>query len=130
MPFFFFFSFSTGFWTDCLKLFTKRFMTNYQETLWSRSDSFLGHTKTSFRKKWSEVVIRDASGIWYGLYMVTSIHNIQKSTRTNQKLGNKLASQWMAEDSRVKTERNWVVLSTDSEDVQIKKLIAAPCEAI
>ena len=57
LPFFFFFfsffSFSAGFWTDCFKLFSKRFIINYQGTVWPRSDSFLGHTKRSFRKKCS-----------------------------------------------------------------------------
>ena len=38
--FFFFFSLLTGFWTDCLKLFSKRFIINYQESVWPRSDSF------------------------------------------------------------------------------------------
>ena len=46
--FFFFFSFSTGFLTDCLKLFSKCFIINYQESVWSRSDSFLAHNKRSF----------------------------------------------------------------------------------
>ena len=51
--FFFFFSFSTGFWANCLELFSKRFIINYQGSVWPRSDSFLGHTKKSFRKKCS-----------------------------------------------------------------------------
>ena len=82
----------------------------------------------------SQVVIRDAYGTWHGLCTVTSIHGIQKCTRNCQKLGNKLVrpfSQWMAEDSMVKTERNRVdkqkSLSKKKEVVQVKKLIAAPC---
>ena len=38
--FFFFFFLLTGFWTDCLKLLSKRFIINYQESVWPRSDSF------------------------------------------------------------------------------------------
>ena len=53
LVFFFFFSFSTRFSTDCLKLFNKRFMINYQGSVWRRSDSFLGHTKKSFYRKCS-----------------------------------------------------------------------------
>ena len=45
---------------------------------------------------------------------------------------NKLANQWMTEDSRVKTKKSsWKVKkSEEREDVQIKKLIAAPFEEI
>ena len=32
------------------KLFHQRFMISYQESVWPRSDSLLGHTKMSFRK--------------------------------------------------------------------------------
>ena len=43
----------------------------------------------------------------------------------------KLVSQWMAEDSRVKTERQCIdkqkSLKKKKRDVQIKKLITAPC---
>ena len=35
------------------KLFREGFMISYQETVWSRSDSFLGHTKYSFHKYYS-----------------------------------------------------------------------------
>ena len=51
-----FFSFSPSrhfFRTDCQKLFSQRFMISYQESVWPRSDSFLGHAKKSFRKNCS-----------------------------------------------------------------------------
>ena len=35
----------------------------------------------------SEVVIRDAYGIWHGLFTVTNIHSIQKSTKNSYKFG-------------------------------------------
>ena len=35
------------------KLFNQRFMISYQESMWPRSDSFLGHTKISFYKYYS-----------------------------------------------------------------------------
>ena len=38
------------FWTDCQKLFSKRFIISYQESVWPRFDSFLGRTKNSFSK--------------------------------------------------------------------------------
>ena len=45
----------------------------------------------------------------------------------------KQVSQWMAEDSRVKTERQCIdkqkSLKKKKRDVQIKKLITAPCGA-
>ena len=62
-----------------------------------------------------------------------------KNTKNSQKLPNKLVrsvSQWiLAEDSIVKTERNRVDMQASlkkkkKEDVQIKKLIVAPCEAM
>ena len=86
MPFFFFFSFWTGFWTDCLKLFSKHFMINYQKSL----DTL----KRLSLKRVPQVVIRHTCGTWHALYTVTSIHSIQNSTTNSQKLGNKLASGW------------------------------------
>ena len=62
--------------------------------MWPRSDWFLGHAKMSFRKIVLQVVIRDASGRWQDLYIVTSIRIIQKNTKNGQKCGNKLASGW------------------------------------
>ena len=41
-----------------------------------------------------QVVIHNACGTWHGLWTVTSIHSIQKSTRISQELGNKLVSGW------------------------------------
>ena len=108
------FSFSPSrhfFWTDCQNLFSQRFIISYQESVWPRSDSFLGHTKKSLYKIVPQVVTHDACGTWHGLCTVTSIHSHQKSTRISQELGNnwnKLASWFMAEYSRVKPEKNRV----------------------
>ena len=51
--FFLFFFFSSLFLDGLPKLFSQRFMISYQESVWPRSDSFLGHTKKSFRKNCS-----------------------------------------------------------------------------
>ena len=54
LPFWFFFSFLPScqlFWTDYQKLFIQFFIMCYQESVWPRSDSFLGHTKYYFCKK-------------------------------------------------------------------------------
>ena len=90
----FFFSSLTIFWMGCQKLFSERFITSYEESVWSYSlDTLKGlFIKIVFR------VIYDACGTLQGLCTVTSIHSIQKSTR----------NQWMAEDSRIKPERNRV----------------------
>ena len=63
LPLFFLFPFSTGLWTDCLKLFSKRFNINYQGSMWPRSDSFVGHTKKYFHKNcsWSCYL----QGVWH-----------------------------------------------------------------
>ena len=56
ISFLFFFSFFPSrhfFWMDCQKLFSKRFMISYQESVWPRSDSFLGHTEKYFLKNCS-----------------------------------------------------------------------------
>ena len=141
--FFSFFPSHHFFWTDCQKLFSERFIIRYQQRsdqdqVWPRSESFLWQSKNSSIRIISQVAIRDAYGTWHSLCTVTSIHSIQKCTRNSQKLGNKLVrpfSQCMAEDSMVKTERNRVdkqksLNKIKQEDVQVKKLIAAPCEAI
>ena len=102
--FFFIFSLSTGFWTDCLKLFSKRFMINYQGSVWPRSSSFLGHTKKSFREKCS------SSCYWRRVRHMTRLkHGNQhlqhpKKHKKQPETRNKLASQWMA--SRFKTEKS------------------------
>ena len=62
--------------------------------MWPRPDSFLGHTKKMSVKIVPHIVIRNVCDTWYGLFTVTSIYNIQKSTRNSQKLGNKLTSTW------------------------------------
>ena len=40
----------------------------------------------------SQVVICGVFGTWHGLFTVTTIQSIQKSTRNSQKIGHKLAS--------------------------------------
>ena len=50
LVFFLFFLLVTFSWRSAEKLFSKRFLVSYQENVWPRSDSFLGHTKMSFRK--------------------------------------------------------------------------------
>ena len=80
--FFFFFHF---FWRDCQKLFSECFNLSYEENVWPRSDSFLEHTKTYFRKNCSSSCY--SRRVWHmiRLLMLTSIYSIQKSTRNFQK---------------------------------------------
>ena len=91
---FFLFFFLTIFWMGYQKLFSERFIIRYEESVWSYS---LDTLKGLFVKIVSRVIC-DACGTRQGLCKVTSIHSIQKSTR----------NQWMAEDSRIKPERNRV----------------------
>ena len=83
LPFFFFFSFSTGFWMNCLKLFKKCCMINYQGSMWPRSNSLSGHTKSFSVKSVPQVVIHDACCTWHGLNTVTRIDSIQKKHKKN-----------------------------------------------
>ena len=104
--FFSFFPSRHFFWTDCQKHFSERFIICDQDLTHS-----IDTLKLRSVRIFPEVVIRDPCDTWHGLCTVTSIHSIQKSTRNSQKLGNKLVrpvSQWMTEDSTVKTERNRV----------------------
>ena len=71
---------------DCQKIFSQRFKSSYQESVWPRSGSFLGHTKKYFLKycflscySWH---VPQMTCRW----TVTSIHNIQKGRRNSQKL--------------------------------------------
>ena len=75
--FFIFFPSRHFFWTDCQKLFSQRFIMSYQESVWPRSESFLGHTKKSFYKSFPQVVIHDATRrVWH---MTRLIHGNQYS---------------------------------------------------
>ena len=78
----------------------------------------------------AQVVIRDACGTWHSLCTVTSIQKKHKKQPETQRQ----VSQWMAEDSQIKTERNRVYKHTSlkkkKRDVPIKKLITDPCETI
>ena len=107
LPFFFFVSFSTGFWTHCLKLFRKRFRISIKKACDQDLIHSLDKLKGLSVKNVPQVVTRDACGTWHGLCSITSIHSIQGSTRNSQKLRNQV-SQWMAEDPRIKTKRNRV----------------------
>ena len=60
---------------------------------------------------------------------------VSKKKKKKQLETQKQVSHWMPENSSVKTERNWDDKWKSSktkkrDDVQIKKLIEAPCEAI
>ena len=107
LPFFFFFSFTTGFWTDCLKCFSKRFIKNYQGSVWPRSDSFLGHMKRSFHKKYSWTCysrrVSHMTRLKHG-----NQHSQHSKKHKKQPETRKQVSQWMPEDSRLKTKRNRV----------------------
>ena len=72
--FFVFFPSHHFFWTDCQKLFNKRFMISYQEGAWPRSVSFLGHTKKSFLKNCSSICY-----LWRVWYMARLMHGNQHS---------------------------------------------------
>ena len=108
LPFFsFFLSLLTGFWTDCLKVFSKHFIINYQGRVWPRSDSFLGHTKKSLRKKCSSSCYSRRA--WHMTWLKHGNQNSQNPKRHKKQPETwKQFSPWMAEDSRVKTERNRV----------------------
>ena len=108
LPFFsFFLSLLTRFCTDCLKVFSKHFIINYQGRMWPRSDSFLGHTKKSFRKNCSSSCY--SRRVWH---MARLKHGNQHSQhpkkRKKQPETRKQVSQWMAKDWRVKIEINRV----------------------
>ena len=86
------------FWMEFQKLFSQHFIISYKGSMWPRSDSFLRHTflrHTCFSiRNYPQVVIHDRCGTWHNLCTVTSIHNIQKSTRISQELRNKLVCGW------------------------------------
>ena len=63
-----------------------------------------------------EVVTRDACGTWHGLCTVTSIHSIQKSTRNNQKLGNKLAGRWQKIQGSNREKSSWYVKKSEEKE--------------
>ena len=107
LVFFSFFSSRHFLWTDWQKLFSECIIISYGESVWPRSDSFLGHTKKSFRKKCpSGCYLRR---VWH---MARLKHGNQHSQHPKkhkkQPETRKQVSQWMAEDSRVKTEINRV----------------------
>ena len=77
----------------------------------------------------AQVVIRDACGTWQVMYGNQHPKKHKKQPETQRQV-----SQWMAEDSRIKTERKRVYkhisLKKKKRDVPIKKLITDPCETI
>ena len=70
-------------------------------------------------KRVLQVVIRDARGTWHELNLVTSIQCIHKKQPDNLASG----SGWQNREIQVISKN-----AKEGEDVQIKKLIAAPCE--
>ena len=83
-----------------------------------------------------EVIICEACCTWHGLCTVASIYNIQKSTRNYQnrlpetgKQVIQIASEWNKIQGQHREKSRWSV-ETSEEDIQNKKLIAAPCDAI
>ena len=95
------------FWTSCQKLFSQRFNISYQESVWSRSDSFLGHTKNYFRKNCSRSSYSRC--VWHMTWFMQGNQHSQhpKSTRNNQKLGNKLASRWQKIQGSNREKSSW-----------------------
>ena len=89
--FFSFFSSRHFLWTDWQKFFSECIIISYGESVWPRSDSFLGHTKKSFPKNCSSNCY--SRRVWHMTgYMQSNQHSsIQESTRNSEKLGNKLA---------------------------------------
>ena len=68
------------FCTDCQKLFSKRFIISYQESAWPKFDSFLGHTRNSFRKICSSSC--NSRRVWH---MTQFMKGNQHSKRTKKK---------------------------------------------
>ena len=85
LVFFSFFPSRHFFWTDCQKLFRVIVLIF---VIKKTCDQDLAHsldtTMHIFIKIVPEVVIHDACGTWHGLCTVTSIYNVQKSTRNCQ----------------------------------------------
>ena len=140
LPFFFFF-FSPSrqcFWTDCQKFFRGGFKTSYWESVWPRSDLFLGHTKNISLNIFLKVCIREVCGTWHNLFTVTSIHSILKSTKNSQKLGNalwnKLASRWQiiqrSKQREIELISKKVWKKKKRKDVRKKQFIGAIFEEI
>ena len=124
--FFFFFSSSAGFWTEWLKLFNKRFIINYQGSVWLRSDSFLGHTKKSFHKKCSSGsysrLVWHMTRIKYGNQHSQHPKKHKKQPETQKQVS------WPDSGSQNREIEFISKNYEEREDVQIKKLIHAPCE--
>ena len=110
-------------------------MISYQESMWTRSDSFLGHTKISFCKYCSL-----SCYLWCVWHMTQLMHSNQHSKhqkkRKTQSARNSETS-YPVDGRRFKGQNrdksNWSekrLKKKKREEVQIKKLIAAPCEAI
>ena len=68
-------------------------MIRYQESVWKRFDSFLGHVLRNISVKVApQLVNRYACGTWHCSCRVTNIHSIHKSIRNSQKLGKSLGN--------------------------------------
>ena len=116
-PFFFFFSSYTGFWTDCLKFFSKSFIINFQGSVWPSSDSFLGHTKKFLCNKCSSSSC--SQRVWHMTRLKHGNQHSQhpKSTRNSQNLGNKLVRRQKSrlivkslKKQKMFRLRNWLLL--------------------
>ena len=132
---FFFVSSTFSGWT-AKTLVNQCFKISYQKSVGPRSGSFLGHIKKYFRKNCSR-----SCYLRRVLHMTRLLHGNQhpqhpkKHKKQSETRKNFLACQQMAEDPRVNTERNQVdkqesLKKKKRKDVQSKKWIAAPCEAI
>ena len=141
-----FFSFRHLFLTDCPKLLSQCFNFSYQQNVLmkksrKKSDSFLGHMKIYFHKNCFSCCY--SRSVWHKIRFMHRNQHLQHPKKDN-KLPESIAknsetsyidSQQMAKDSSVSTERNRVdkqqsMKKKKREDVQNKKLIAAPCEAL
>ena len=96
-----FFSAHHFFWTDCQKPFSQRFILSYQESVWPKSNLFIGHTKKSFRKNCSQVVIHDTCDTWHGLCTVTRFITSQKVHETVRNLETSESEQLVREWQKI-----------------------------
>ena len=78
--FFSFFPSRHFFWMDCQKLFREGFNFSYQENVWPRFDSFLGHTQKYFRKNCSLSCYS-----WRVWHMTQLMHGHQHSQHTKKR---------------------------------------------
>ena len=79
------------------KPFSQRFIISYQENVWPRSDSFLGHTKMFSRKYCSTSCY--SRRVWHKTLFIHGNQDSQHPEKHNKQPENwKQISQWMVED--------------------------------